>query len=512
MLGALVFMLAVPVVRPIVSSIGAPEFLVLSLLGLALVSSLSDRQASAGAAIAALGVLASTVGLDPLTAEQRFTFGRLDLWDGLETIAVIGGLFVIPEMLALAATSESKPHTATVAELPRMISGMAEAFRHKMVMLRSTVIGILIGMMPGAGSSVAVWIAYADASARNRSDTRFGEGAIAGVIAPEAANNAKEGGALIPTVFFGIPGSSSMAILLGGFAMLGIDVGPSLLTTELPIAMTFGWTVILANVLTVPLFLAIAPFLVRWTTIRPKSIAAFAMVAVVTAALGSGGTSIGLVQFAAGGALGVVLYLAGLPRAPFLLGFVMGPMVEISLAKTVEIFGPSAMLRPGVLLLGSALLVVLWRLRRPEDGVRFKRSRPAAIGVLSGLAALGVVAIVGAKGFVGSSWIAPVMASVVMIGASAFALRRVVFREEAVRSPVISIRMGAALALYLVGTPFIGLIPASLAFVAVVRKTYAKRWIWMPVILFVVGLLQVLMLQELLGLPFSFGYVGELFR
>ena len=506
-LGAVVFIAAVPVVRPVISSIGAPEFLVLSLLGLALVSALSDRQPSAGLAVAALGVLASTVGLDALTAEQRFTFGRLELWDGLETISIIGGLFVIPEMLSLVVSAPRTGLTPGSAELPRMLAGMAEAFRHRMVMLRSTVIGIVIGMMPGAGSSVAVWIAYADAAARGTTGTPFGEGAIAGVVAPEAANNAKEGGALIPTVFFGIPGSSAMAILLGGFAMLGVDVGPQLLTTGLPTALAFGWTVILANLLTIPLFLLVVPFLIRWTTLRPASIAAFALVAVVTAALGSSSSPLALPQFAAGGALGVALYLAGLPRAPFLLGFVMGPLVETSLAKTLQIFGPAAMLRPGVLLLGGALLLVLWRLRRPKEGASAtpaKRSRPVALAMLAFMALLGLAAMAVAGGYKATAWIAPVMAAAVMTGAACFAAWRV-WREAPAASPAISPTVGAALCLYLAAVPVAGLIPASLGFLLLARRTFASRWVWLPAVLLLVALLQALLVGGLLGRPLSFG-------
>jgi TctA family transporter len=507
-LGALVFMAAAPVARPVIGSLGAPEFLVLSLLGLALVSSLSDRQPSAGLAVAALGVLASTVGIDALTAQARYTFGRLELWDGLDTISVIGGLFVIPEMLALAGSADDRRLPPTVAELPRMLSGMLETFRHKTVLLRSTIIGIVVGIMPGAGSSIAVWIAYADASARQGGDVPFGQGAIAGVVAPEAANNAKEGGALIPTVFLGIPGSSSMAILLGGFAMLGLDVGPSMLTTQLPTAMTFGWTVILANLATIPLFLLVVPHLVRFTGIRPKAIAAFALVAVATAAVGTANDPLDLPQFAAGGVLGVALYLAGLPRAPFLLGFIIGPMVENSLAKTMQVFGPEAALRPGVLILGAAPLIVLWRLRRPREGAQdAKRSRPMAFATLAGMALVGLTAIVAALHFEGTSKIAPIVAAMILVAAALFTFQRV-GREPPGPSPSMSPGMGLAFSLLLAAVPVIGLMPASLGFLALMRRTYAERWLWLPAILAAVAIFQTLMVEGLIGSPLRFGILG----
>jgi TctA family transporter len=516
LLGALVFMVAAPIVRPVVTSIGAPEFLALSLLGIALVATLSDRQPSGGLAVAALGVLVSTVGIDPLTAAPRFTFGRMELWSGLETISVIGGLFVIPEMLAVVQAPLRQEAPGRLPERRRMLAGMWEAFRHRAVMLRSTIIGIVVGIMPGVGSSVSVWIAYADAARHARSEVPFGQGALAGVIAPEAANNAKEGGALIPTVFFGIPGSSSMAILLGGFAMLGIDPGPSFLSTQFATAMAFGWTVILANLLTVPLFLWVVPHIVRFTALNPSGIVPFALIAIVTAALGSSTNAFGYAQFVLGGVFGTLVYLAGLPRAPFLLGFVVGPLIESSLGKTIVIFGPEAALRPGVILLALATVAALAGLRRPRvgppeaaaAGSAPKRINWVAIALLAGLIAVGLAAFATAAGFKQSAGIAPMGAAAILIVAGSIALIGI-RRQAAPEKPSFAAGSAAALAVFLALVPVIGLPPASLVFLALLHRKVSKRPL--AILLSAAGIIagEILMIEILLRRPLPMGYFGS---
>lgn len=510
--GAAVFIAAAPVVRPIVTHLGAPEFLVLALLGLSLVATLSDRQVAGGVAVAALGLLASTVGLDALTAVPRFTFGRLELWDGLQLVSVVGGLFVVPEMLSLARSPapESSVRSAR-AEFGQMVRGMGVALRYRLVLARSTVAGIVIGMMPGVGSSVAVWIAYADAARTTRHGPRVGSGSLAGVIAPEAANNSKEGGALIPTMYFGIPGSSSMAILIGGMAMLGLEPGPRLLGAELPTAMTYAWAVVFGNLLTIPLFLAVAPILVRMTAPRPATIVPFALVAIVTAALGASGSLFTLGQFVAGGILGLMLRAAGMPRAPFLLGFVMGPIAETSLGKTVEIFGFEALLRPGVIILGAVLLAILFRLRRPAS-VRIPQesfSPAAAATTLTGMIVVAVAAIVAASDYHESSWYAPAGAAAVLIGAATLALIRLPKRVRTGR-PELALGTGVALAILLLALPLVGLMPATVVFLLLTRRAIAQgSWAAVSVAIAIVAAAQYLFVTGLFGQEPSFGLLNR---
>jgi len=510
-IGALVFILAAPVVRPLVTVMGAPEFLLLSLLGLSFVSILSGSQMAGGLAVAALGVLASSVGLDPLTAVPRFTFDRLELWDGLSMVPLVGGLFVVPEMLSLSRARRAPPSTRpTRAEFREVLRGTASAFRHWVVLIHSTIVGIVVGMMPGAGSSVAVWIAYANAARRSvRDAVPVGAGNLAGVIAPEAANNAKEGGALIPTIYLGIPGSSSMAILISGMVMLGMDPGPHLLQGTGSEVEAFAWTVALANLLTIPLFLAAAPLIVGLTAPRPRVIAPFALVAITTVILAGSPIPFTLEQFAVMSVFGVVLLLAGLPRAPFILGYVMGPIVERSLSRTVEIYGWDALARPGVIVLGVILVLVLFRLKRPSAAPSDEPFSPRAAALAFVIMlVLAAAACIAASSYPGSASFAPIGASLVMAIAAATGLAGLLWRAPAVR-PEFDLVMGAAFVAQLAATPLIGLVPATLGFLVAMRTRLGLA----STKLLFVALLAVFALQTLFSLglfdrPLDLGLLG----
>jgi TctA family transporter len=358
-LGALAFMLAVPVARPIVTSFGPPEFLLLSLMGISLVSAVSREGMLQGLTVGAVGVLCAMVGLSIRTGEPRLTFGIPALWDGLDLPALVAGLFIIPEMLTPSRfaddAAERSAKRTTIAEV---LEGMLVALQYRAVLLRSTFYGIVIGLMPGLGASISVWLSYGHAARTVRSEIPFGQGAVAGVVAPEAANNAKEGGAMIPTLFFGIPGSSSMAIMMAALALAGVSVGPRMLGQDLALTYLLGGAVIAANLVAIPLFFAAVPWIVRFSAVRREMIAPFAIVIGVTACLIHDPTLMTHVQLMFATALGLALKSANWPRAPFILGFVVGDLLETSSYQTAVIWGWSAAARPMTIML--ALVLAAW--------------------------------------------------------------------------------------------------------------------------------------------------------
>jgi TctA family transporter len=358
-LGALAFMLAVPVARPIVTSFGPPEFLLLSLMGISLVSAVSREGMLQGLTVGAVGVLCAMVGLSIRTGEPRLTFGIPALWDGLDLPALVAGLFIIPEMLTPSRfaddAAERSAKRTTIAEV---LEGMLVALQYRAVLLRSTFYGIVIGLMPGLGASISVWLSYGHAARTVRSEIPFGQGAVAGVVAPEAANNAKEGGAMIPTLFFGIPGSSSMAIMMAALALAGVSVGPRMLGQDLALTYLLGGAVIAANLVAIPLFFAAVPWIVRFSAVRREMIAPFAIVIGVTACLIHDPTLMTHVQLMFATALGLALKSANWPRAPFILGFVVGDLLETSSYQTAVIWGWSAAARPMTIVL--ALVLAAW--------------------------------------------------------------------------------------------------------------------------------------------------------
>lgn len=340
-LGALAFLISIPIAQPLVTSFGPPEFLMLAILGMTMVSSLSKEGLIPGLIVGAVGIVASTVGVDFRSGEARFTFGWLELWDGVGLPAIVCGLFVIPEMLALKPFDDASQRRAISTSIGDVARGMLVTLNHLRVVAVSSWYGIVIGFMPSLGSSISAWLSYGYAARTTKSEIPFGQGAIAGVIAPEAANNSKEGGAMIPTLFFGIPGSSSMAIMMGLLAFVGVAVGPNLLDANRDLGLSFSLAVavILANLVVVPMFLLVIPALVRVSSVRREAIVPFAIALSITAALIDTPRIITVVLIAIFAVVGIGMKLANWPRAPFILGYVVGDMAETSWFHTQQIYG-----------------------------------------------------------------------------------------------------------------------------------------------------------------------------
>lgn len=418
-IGALALILLLPVGRQLASHFGSPEVAALSTAGLLAIAALSGKSVALGLVVAALGVLAASVGLDALTGAPRYTFGLLDLWDGVHIAAVVAGIFVIPEMLrARPATTVATGELAV--RLRHVLQGTAHAIRHFWLTFRCAVLGIVVGFIPGLGASVVVWMAYGHASATTRPKVPFGEGAVEGIIAPESANNSKEGGALLPTLLFAVPGTSSMGILLGAFALIGIEVGPAMAVRDPGLIQTLGWVVLLANVIALPICLGLAPFLTRFAAMHRGLVIPFALMASVTAALAVSPSLITLGQIILFGAIGVVLMHLNWPRAPFVLGFVIGPILESALNRTVMAYGTEAFFRPVVMaVLGlTVLALIVSKLRSKGESIgegSAPRSSPPTYALLVAL-----FAVMGATAwsFPVTAWLLPVLVCAVGLAAT----------------------------------------------------------------------------------------------
>ncbi|MEX0853990.1 MAG: tripartite tricarboxylate transporter permease [Bauldia sp.] len=474
-LGALAFLACIPIARPLVTSFGPPEFLVLALIGLTMVASLSREGLLPGFVVGCIGILFAMVGYGIRTGEPRFTFGVLDLWDGLDIPALVCGVFVVPEMLSINRhadpDAQRRAVTTTIADVFR---GMFVTFRHTAVLLRSTFYGIVIGIMPAVGSSVAVWLSYGYAAQTTKSEIPFGKGAIAGVIAPEAANNSKEGGAMVPTLFFSIPGSSSMAIMMAALGYVGVSTGRSFLTDNIGLSYALAATVLLANILAIPAFFAVVPFLVRLSALRREAVAPIAIALSVTAALISTPRFSTVVQVAVASALGLILKWAGWPRGPFILGFVIGRLGETSFHQTAVIWGWSAIFRPvtALLLVALAGWLIYVVATRPVASLPGSASRTRAVA--AGLFAFFVVVIAWSLTLKFAAAAVPLAAAamgLVCSGLIVVAGRR----SAAVDDKSEAMRHVALYAGYLLITPLIGLIASSFVFVAAAMRLNGSR-------------------------------------
>jgi TctA family transporter len=325
-----------------------------------------------------LGLLFALVGQDPQAGILRFTFGQLYLWNGLDLIPVLVGLFAIPEIIDLAVRG-----TSIAGALPRenlgkgVWAGVKDTFVHFGLTVRCSLAGTFIGIMPGLGGGVAQWIAYGHAvqSARTSEErTGFGKGDIRGVLGPGAANNSKEGGSLIPTIAFGVPGSSSMAILLGAFFLLGIMPGPDMLDKHLVLTFSMVWTMVVANIITVIVSLLFLNQLAKLTLIRGTLLIPFILFFSFIGAYTSNNHFGDLLVLVAFGFLGYVMIRCGWPRAPLVLGFVLGRIAENNFYISTIRYGSSWALRPLVLILVGLTVTVLifpflrFNGRKPAEG------------------------------------------------------------------------------------------------------------------------------------------------
>ncbi len=374
-LGASFLAALIPVVRPIVLAFGPAEFFFLALLGITFIAAMSGNSLVKGIIVGAFGLMLSFVGTEPQTGVQRFTFGQLFLVDGIEVIITVLGLFAIPETLAIAAGRRGASSTRTASGryvFGDMLRGVADVGRHWGLTLRTSFIGAAIGLIPGLGGDVASWMCYGHAVQSSKTPERFGKGAVEGVIGPEAANNSKEGGSLLPTLFFGIPGSSGMAVMLGAFIMLGIQPGPDVALNHLDLVWILIWTLVVANVLAALMFLAIGRWLALVTFMRSGLLVPFVLLLTFVGGYAGGGNWQSLMVLVALGVLGYGLKRCDWPRSPFVIGMALGPVMDISLHQSLAIWGPAFVFRPIAMALALATLATIvaslrGRLRIPGD-------------------------------------------------------------------------------------------------------------------------------------------------
>ncbi|MCZ6496506.1 MAG: tripartite tricarboxylate transporter permease, partial [Alphaproteobacteria bacterium] len=338
--GAMLLALMVPIIRPIILQITSPELLAICIFGLSLVAVLSGSTPLKGLAAACIGLLVATAGDDPQTGTLRWTFDSLYLYDGLPVVPLALGLFAVPEIADMVITRQSISGNASAGSRWSQWEGVKDVFRNKWLLLRCATIGSALGAVPGIGASVIDWIAYGHA-VRSIKDSglTFGKGDVRGVIASESSNNAKEGGALLPTIAFGVPGSASMALILGAFLIHGLEPGPKMLTERLDITYTLVWSVAVANILGAGLCFLFANQLAKIALVRIGILAPVVLaVTYIGAYQGSNawGDIYALLIF---GFIGWVMKRLRWPRPPLILGFVLGGLVERYMFISVERYG-----------------------------------------------------------------------------------------------------------------------------------------------------------------------------
>ncbi len=355
--GAIILLVSLPILRPLVLSFGSPEFLILVIWGLSAVGVLSGKAPIKGLVVAIIGVMISTVGVDEKTAIERFTFGGTYLWDGINIVIIGLGIFAMPELIDLAIRRTSIAQTEELGS--GLLEGIKDVFRHWWLVLRCSVIGVWVGVLPGLGSTVADWFAYAHAVQTEKNSESFGKGDVRGVIAPEASNNAKEGGALIPTIAFGIPGSASLAIMLVAFISVGINPGTHMLTDQLHLTLAMVWVLVLGNLMATSLALGFSGAFARISLLPFYVIVPMTMLLCFSASFVANYSWGDLVTFLIISLIGYLMKVFGWPRPPFLVAAVLGQKMEKYLWISISRYGFDWLLHPGVLALILLVVVTL---------------------------------------------------------------------------------------------------------------------------------------------------------
>lgn len=347
--GAAVLTVILPIARPIVLAFASPELFMLALLGLSMVGVLSGKNVLKGLIAAGFGLMMGTLGAAPAVTVYRYTFDIPYLIDGIPLVVVGLGLFALPEIIDFLIKGTS------IAEVRGLgtgwLEGVRDAIRHKWIVLRCSVIGVIVGFLPGLGGTVVDWISYGHIVQTSRDRERFGKGDIRGVIAPESSNNAKEGGGLIPTLLFGIPGSGSMAIFLGGIFLLGIQPGPAMLKENLDLVYTAIWSLALANILGAGLCVLLSRPITSLTYIRFSILAPFIIMIIILASYQATRDWGDFLALLVTGMIGWTMKRYGWPRPAALIGFVLSDNAETYLFISIQRYGAAWLQRPGVLIL-----------------------------------------------------------------------------------------------------------------------------------------------------------------
>ena len=340
---------------------------------------------SAGAIVkglltACLGLLIGLIGFTNVASQTRATFGVDYLYDGVNIVPVVVGLFAIPEIadLVISNTPVAKERLSEMLkDANRDVSrGMREALHHKWLIARSSLIGVFIGAMPGLGPTPAHWLAYAQARQTEQGAREtFGTGDIRGVIAPESSNNSTDGGVLMPTLLFAIPGSAPMAIILGFLFIVGIQPGPQMVDPDahLNLTLSFVYVIVLANILVVPIVLRFSPLLTKVAAVPPLWLAPIVIGVVTLSAFQANLDIADLTVVLVFSALGMFMKAYAWPRPPILIAIVLAEPLEKFMSISIQARGISMVWQPAFIAIIIAVsIAVYFSLRVQRDAKRLQ--------------------------------------------------------------------------------------------------------------------------------------------
>ncbi len=361
--GAMALTLLLPLGKHIVLAISYPEYFMMALMGLSIIAVVSQGSLWKALIAAGLGFLAASFGYDPVTGETRYTFGSIYLMDGLKLIPVIIGIFAIGEALALMISNKKQivNNNKVKTSFSGTFIGMGLVLKNFSTFIRGSLIGTIIGIIPGVGGSVSTFLAYGQAIQAAKDKSKFGKGDIRGVIAPESANNAKDGGSLIPTLLFGIPGSAQMAVLIGALMIHGIQPGPRMMTDSPSIVLTLIYVLVFSNLVVGVVSIILASPLSKITLLPTEYIVPCILVVSMVGAYATDKLFGDVIVAVVFGFIGLFLKLFDFSRIAFIIALVLGSILEKSLHQTLIVMGPEGFItRPISLIMLLVTIIILF--------------------------------------------------------------------------------------------------------------------------------------------------------
>lgn len=373
LIGAVALTASLPIFRPLVEALGAPEYFMFTMWGISMIVMLSGKAPLKGALAAVLGIYIMMVGLDTKSGAERWVFGEPYLWDGIEIILPALGIFAVPEAINFAVKGGSIAEQR-LSYGAGLLDGIKDVFRNWFLVIRASLVGIWVGFIPGLGGPIASWVALGDARASSRGKGDWDRGEVRGVIAPEATNNATEGSTMIPTLCFGIPGSTSAALCIIAFLAVGILPGPEMLRGQLHFTFAIIWTLVIAQLIAGLLCLSLVRPISQVAFLPHHSVVPLIIVLVFLGAFSSNYRLADILLLLIFSTVGFFMRRFNWPRAPLLLGAVLAPIMEKYLWLSHAHYGATWLVRPWVivifcLIVFTAGLIPLWELRQKKKGV-----------------------------------------------------------------------------------------------------------------------------------------------
>jgi len=344
-IGAAMLMLAIPVVRPFVLKFGFSEIAATTLVGLTMISILSRGAVSKGMAMAMLGLLMGMIGQDPMGGYARLTVGPVF---HLSFVPMTLGLFALPEMFDLTISRRPVAPPGAVFSNREVLAGAMEGLRHWKVVVRQSVFGVFLGAIPGVGSSVIDWLAYAFGIFFAKDNAQFGKGSLEGVIFAESAQNSKEAGQAIPTLAMGIPGGLPWVLVLAAMIAYGIAPGPEMLGANAHITILLVITFAISNLIVTGIGLMITGQLAKLTTIPYPVIGGLIIPITLMSSFVDATNWRGVQTILVMGVIGLAMKNFGWPRPPMLLAFILAPIIEVNLLNGISVYGLGGVLTDGL--------------------------------------------------------------------------------------------------------------------------------------------------------------------